>query len=235
MNLYTLKQICAAYHNKTVAQLTDSKTGVDLFLVAVNNARKAAEEEHSFESTWGLATLVVNATTGGALTAATLVPSATFSGIREIISIEGDVRGRRRPLILRRPNKNSTSVTVPRYPTDSEVETCGNSYLLLRGDTLYQFPDLTTNTPLTIYLEMYGWLKDYTDAMLSVSASAPDFLVEHGFEYLQWTVILELNYSFQTFVFRQEGNPGAPEKKQQAAWDKLVTWDSYRAHFSDDR
>lgn len=239
MNLATLKQTCAAYHGKSVAQMTDDTTGVDMFLVAVNNARKKAERDHSFESSWCRATLSVAPTVGGLLSAATFVPLNTFSGIKEIISVQGKslTDNSYFPLILRRPNQGPPR-NVPRYPTDGQVfSSFGCSYLILRGDAIYKFPDDGTGAAITIYLEAYGWLNDYTDAMLLESAASPDFIVSHGFEFLQWTVILELNYVFQTFVFRQEGNPGAPERKQQAAWDSLVAWDSYRIgpHITDDR
>lgn len=235
MNLATLKQVCAAYHGKKVEELTDENTDVDLFLVAANNARKSAERDHNFESTWMLATLSVAPTTGGALSAVTIAPTGVFSGVREIISVEGTINGCRSPLTIRRPNQG-VPLNIPRIPTDAQAVSCGCSYLIRRGNVIYKFPDDGTGTAFTIYLEAYGWLNDYTDAMLLVDAATPDFLVEHGFEFLQWSIILELNYTFQTFVFRQEGNPGAPEKLKAAAWESLLRWDSYQAsHFADDR
>lgn len=238
MNLATLKKICAAYHNKTVAELTDEKTNVDMFLVAVNNARKWAEREHNFESAWCKGTLAVAVGTGGALSAVTIVPTLIFQGIKEIISVAQLQAGQYVPIILRRPNRRDALRGIPRVPTDAQLTApdC-ESYLIIRGDTIYKFPDPSTGSAVTIYLEAYGWLLDYTDAMLDKDAAEPDFIVIHGFEFLQWAVILELNYVFQTFVFRQEGNPGAPEKKLAAAWESLVDWDSYRVapHITDDR
>lgn len=240
MNLWTMKKVCAAYHNKTVAELTDAATDVDLFLVAVNNARKNAERNHNFESTWAKGVLSVAPTTGGALSAVTITPADIFSGVREIIEFEGiGQSGVRYPLVLKRAGAGLTSRYISRYPTDQQVFSgqWACAYLILRGDNIYKYPDDGTGSALSVEMELYGWLNDYTDDDLVEAAAVPDFLVEHGFEYLQWAVILELNYSFQTFVFRQEGNPGAPEKKLAAAWESLVNWDSYRAstRFKDER
>lgn len=233
----TLKANCMGYFEK---ELIDSITlGTDLFVVAANNVRKRAEMLHNFESAWCKGTLSVAPTTGGALSAATIFPAGgVFTGVKEIISVAQTQSGSYVPLILRRPNQELAMRTVPRVPTDAQVLSpyCG-SYLILRGDTIYKYPDDGTGSAITIYLEMYGWLRDYVTADLSLSSGNIDFFMEHGYEYMQWGIILELNYLYQKFVFRQEGNPGAPEKKLDAAWEALVAWDSYRVtpHISDDR
>lgn len=240
MNLATMRRVCAAYHGKRIEDLTDADSGADLCLTAMNNARKSAERDHNFEDTWIHGTLTVAHTTGGALSAVVISPPNIFSGVREIVSVASVATNnlRQRPLIIRRPNQGVPR-NVPRHPTDAQVISSAYAcnYLIFRGGYLFQYPDLAGTTNLDIELEGYGWLNDYTDAMLADNAVTPDFLVEHGFEFLQWSVIIELNYKFQTFVFRQEGNPGAPERLKQAAWESLVNWDSYRIgpHITDDR
>ena len=88
MTLATLKAVCAAYHRKTVDELTQN--GVDLFLVAANNARRNAELRHNFEFARVLATLDSVVAAGSPLSAATVTESSgygTFSGIREVVAI----------------------------------------------------------------------------------------------------------------------------------------------------
>lgn len=239
MNLSTMRKACASYHGKTIQDLTDSDTGADLFLIEVNNAKKAAERDHNFEDTWMLGTLTVEHTNGGALADTVISPTGVFSGVREVVSVSGlSSNGTcRTPLTLRRPNQGFQRGIPVRYPTDGQVSCCGCNYIIFRGGYIFQFPDLTGTEDLDIEIEGYGWLNDYTDAMVADTAATPDFLVEHGFEFLQWSVIIALNYKFQSFVFRQEGNPGSPERLKQAAWESLVNWDSYRIgpHITDDR
>ncbi len=70
MTLASLKSLCAAYHLKSTGDLTVN--GVDLFLAAANNARRAAEQLHDFEFTRISATLDIDGDTGGALSAAVI-------------------------------------------------------------------------------------------------------------------------------------------------------------------
>lgn len=238
MNLATMRKVCASYHGKTIQDLTDADTGADLYLTAVNNARKTAERDHNFEDTSILGALMVAHTTGGALADVVISPPNIFSGVREVVSVHGmGTNGTQTPLTIRRPNQGFQRNIPARYPTDAQAVSSGCNYLIFRGGYLFQYPDLTGTADLDIEIEGYGWLNDYTDAMLVDTAATPDFIVEHGFEFLQWSVIIELNYKFQTFVFRQEGNPGSPERLKQAAWESLVNWDSYRIgpHVTDDR
>jgi len=99
--------------------------------------------------------------------------------------------------------------------------------IIQRGGKLYIYPlDTVSTTPISVILEGYGWLRDYVAADLS-DAEPTDFFIEHGFAYMQWAIVCELNYIFQHFVPRQEGVLSAPEKARDQAWHDFVTWDSY--------
>jgi hypothetical protein len=245
MNLLQLRATVAAYHRKEPADLI--KGPVDLFLVAANNAKKKAEKNHNFNEARCTAVLAIDGVTGGALSSATIAPVGVFSGIKEILDISGlRAGGEFIPLDFTRPEVNierdryelelsDTFWPNNRYPSDAQViNRRGNAALVLRGGSIYRFPQFSPTMSsggeaLTVYIEGYGWLKDYTETQLDGDADgAPeDFLLDHGFEFLQWEIIIELNYIFHTYVFRQEGNVGSPDKKRDEAWADLIRWDTY--------
>lgn len=241
MNLFQLKATVAAYHQRTAADLTINS--VDLFLVALNNATKWAQKEHDFENCRCTATLAIDGVTGGALTAAVISPTGVFSGIRAVVDVSGmRLAGDFVPFDFTRVDvaieRDRAELELSddywptnRYPSDAQIlARSSSSTLVLRGGSIYQFPRVATTTqpPVTVYLEAYGWLNDYVAGDLTGTGDPPkDFLVANGFDFLQWSTIIELNYICQTFVPRQEGNPGSPEKMKKDAWDNLILWDSY--------
>lgn len=243
MNLATLKATCAAYHGRNVTELT--KGEVDLFLVAANNARVKAEKRNEFNYSKLTATLVLDGVNGGALSAATIVPADTFKSIRSISSVGAlTSAGRKVPVEFSNldtaieQDRSALDLTDNgmwgnRYPSDADVEAwqgAGHVGIVQRGMRLYQYPALSTNSGGTIYIEGIGWLKDYTDDQIAagVDADAQDFFIEFGFEYMQWSIIIELNFFLQTFVQRRDGNVGSPEALRQEAWRDLLLWDSYQ-------
>ena len=115
-----------------------------------------------------------------------------------------------------------------RYPSDAQLLQRGtNGTIIQRGSSLFIYPvDKITTVPLTVTLECYGRLADYTATNLS-DTGPTDYLVQYGSTFLQWAVICELNYLFQTFVPRQEGVLSAPEKTRDEAWRNLILWDTY--------
>lgn len=241
MNLTTLKETCAAYHGVELADLT--KGSSDLFLVAANNAKTKAQKRHDFEYAKCTASLDVDSVNGGPFSTAVITPPDVFSGIAKIVEVSGvRLGGDFVPLDFGTPvssiERDRTEIDVGtdfllrnRYPSDAQFEArIGNYSLVQRGSALYRFPRTTTveASPLTVYLECFGWLKDYTQAQVTnPDATSQDFLLEFGFEYLQWTIIIELNYIFKSFVPRQEGNLSSPENMQTQAWKDLLVWDAY--------
>ena len=127
-----------------------------------------------------------------------------------------------------------------RYPSDAQIVARGtSSSVIQRGKTLYIYPFYANvaQAAFSIHLEAYGWLSPYTPDQLIYledgttpddSVDEEDFLLEYGAEFMQWDIICKLNYLFQTFVPRTEGNPGAPTAARDAAWENLLLWDSYQ-------
>jgi hypothetical protein len=241
MNLATLMGVCAAYHEKEVADLT--KGTVNLFLVAANNSRKKAEKLHDFELAKCTAQLNIDGVNGGDLRTATLPDG--FSSIKSVLDVSGLLWGgtfvpfdftSAEISIERDRNELDTGMGIydNRYPSDAQFEAgTGRATLVQRGNFLFRFPRANTVidgeiNPLVAYLECNGWLADYTQADVDDPDAAPkDFLLDVGFEYLQWCIIIELNKLFKTFVPRQEGNLSEPEDMRKQAWADLLLWDSY--------
>lgn len=240
MTLAELKAVCAAYHEKEPREL--DKNDVDLFVIAANNIRKNAEKLHTFEWNSCTAMLSVDGAMGGQLADAVISPADVFKGIKEVKSVsilrnnvyipvdftrvDIEVERERSQLEL-----NDPFWFEDRYPSDAQFNLrTSDQVVVQRGQGLYLFPRVeiaTAPNPITLALECYGFLNDYTIAMLDAPA-APDWFCEHADNYLQWAIIDDLNYLFQTFVPRQEGNViPSPKDKRDEAWRDLLVWDAY--------
>lgn len=117
-----------------------------------------------------------------------------------------------------------------RYPSDARINARGtSSSMIQRGRRLEIHPFYAGNdsTTFSVRLEAYGLLRDYTADNLA-DTGPTDFFVEYGAQFLQWSIINELNYLFKTFVPRTEGNLQAPETKAADAWHDLLVWDTYQ-------
>lgn len=245
MNLATLKGVCAAFHDKEPADLIQGS--VDLFLVAANNARSGAEMDHDFEYTRTTASLAIDGVTGASLDDAVFDQPGVFAGVKSILDVSAlRANGVYVPVPFSRADvaieRDRTEIELSgdeypsdnRYPSDADfLRTRGTYGVVQRGKMLYRFPRVSVLTPgetnpIPLYLECYGWLKEYTSAQLEdYNATAQDFILDVGFDFLQWSIIIELNYKYHTFVPRQEGNVGSPEKMQKESWNSLIQWDSY--------
>lgn len=240
MTLTELRNTCAAYHQKRVNDLT--KNTVDLFLLAVNNARKNAEKLHSFEWNRCTATLDIDGVTGGALVDAVLSPTATFQKVKEIVNVSIlrnnvyiPVEFTRSDIEIERERSelqlNNEYWFASRYPSDAQFDLMWiDRVIAQRAQALFIFPRVTVATtpnPISVSMECYGYLKDYTTANYT-DTDPSDWFLEQGDNYLQWAIIDDLNYIFQTFVPRQEGNViPSPKDKRDEAWRDLLLWDGY--------
>lgn len=120
-----------------------------------------------------------------------------------------------------------------RWPSDADILQHNWAITIYqRGTMLFRYPrDTISKLPLECHIEGYGWLQPYTTSQLTNSpdptAPAEDFILGYGEEYMLWKVICDLNPLFGTFVPREEGNVASPEKQLDAAWQRLLLWDSY--------
>ena len=218
---------------------------VDLFLVAANNARKNAEKLHTFEGTRCTAELDIDGVLGGLLKNATLNPPKTFARIKEVIGASvqrnnvwipidfgrADIEKERE----RSDNERYNSMWPEnRYPSDSQfLNNQAFTKLVQRGNGLYLFPERTSCSDsscnsLRVKLECYAFFEDYVADDLGDEEEF-DLFLEHGDAYMQWACIHELNWIFQTFVPRQEGNViPSPKEERDAALKDFILWDTYQ-------
>jgi hypothetical protein len=65
------------------------------------------------------------------------------------------------------------------------------------------------------------WMAPYTQPRDT------DFLLQNGFEYMMWAVVVEMNHLLLKYVPRQEGTLAPPINARDAAFQALVLWDSH--------
>lgn len=83
---------------------------------------------------------------------------------------------------------------------------------------------LATASPVGVYTAegaMAG-----SPAVTGTTNAPSDFLLDFGHEFLMWRSVVEANFVWEQFVFRQEGALAPPEKQLAAAWQALLDWDS---------
>lgn len=241
MNLAQLKATCAAYHQKTTDELTINS--MDLFLVAANNARTKAERLHSFEYMRCTARIDIDGVAGGLFANATIEQTG-FNKLKEVLAVSILRNGVYVPIDFTRADieveRERSQLELDsdfwpefRYPSDSQFAVMQSAQVVVqRGQGLYLYPRVSTlaqsqTNPLPVFVEAFGFLRDYISSDLQTSTPA-DFFVEYGFEFMQWATIKELNYLFQTYVPRQEGNViPDPVKERDEAWRDFLVWDAY--------
>lgn len=174
----------------------------------------------------------------GTLTIA--VGNSGFTGMREIVAISrSDAQGHAIPLDYTNPTAalerdryqlemSDNFSSYYRFPSDADIlNRTGNGTIINRGQTLFIYPHSIENTsPVVILIEGYGQLADIVAANLT-DTQPPNFLFDKGAEWLQWSIICELNIMFKTFVPRTEGNLAQPDQQRELAWQRLMVWDSY--------
>lgn len=74
----------------------------------------------------------------------------------------------------------------------------------------------------TVHIALDGnvWMDGYS------TDEDTDMLLQHGFDFMMWQTIIEVNHMLLKFVARQEGTISPPTQARDAAWESLVIWDS---------
>ena len=210
--------------------------GVDLGLVAANNAKKRAERLHDWnaERTTVELDLVGTANLSDAVGYGSEVKVPIKSPYQFYIETtrgtdtvltpvrHNDVkRAARRDVEYR--DKPYNIYTWQRYPGDAYTENFRSEVkILMQGNQISLTPP--TNEATKIVIDAYQWLPEYT------GPNDEDWFTENGQTYLQWAIIAELNHLTQTFVDRQEGSIGsrAVEQARDGDLQDLIMQDDYQ-------
>lgn len=99
-----------------------------------------------------------------------------------------------------------------------ENDTWAFPHLLVIGEHIFLYPE-NTDKATTIRLDANVWSFDYDD-----DGDSDPFL-EHGFDYMQWACVVEVNKMLRQFVHRQEGNIGPPVAERDEALKQLIEFD----------
>ena len=203
MTVGQLKTISAAYLHKDPTDFV--RGGVDLVLVALNNARRTAERMNDFLMQTEVCELLVDPTSDDG-------DIPLYHHSKKNIAVwtsERNLAARGRYL-----------TTDFRYPDDSYLRTfrVGPTEVYINGRRVFLNPAQETSKVLAI--DAILWMTDYT------SDSQTDWMTENCPEYLQYAAICELNYFTATFVPGLDGNLAPPERLKKEALETLVRWDS---------
>ncbi len=230
----TIKGLISAYLGETASNFTVG--GIDLRMLALNNARKSAELAHNFVEQDTVARLAVGAS-GGAISSAVLESDGatavsvkaikqlylrdTSSGSTVYVPLFFDPKKTLATRILDMQTANGVDDSFLRY-RDDNVYHIGQDFLRAYqlGSTVYLNPTPTSNYSLA--MDVSKWMSEYTqDADI-------DWMTTHGYTYLMWAGICECNKLAKTFAFRQEGYISPPEKERDTALQALILWDEFR-------
>jgi hypothetical protein len=209
-------------------------TGTQWFIV------RAADEDLQWSGPVSSSPNGTYTTTGTGTGSPVVTLSGAFASIKEVIAVQRtNTDGILVPLDFTRADipierdryeleMSEDYEAYRRYPSDAALlQRDSNGTIIQRGRKLFVYPvDAISSTPLSVTLEAYGRLADYTVANLS-DTEPTDFFVEFGATYMQWAIITELNYLFKTFSPRTEGNLSPPEQAREQAWRNLLLWDTY--------
>ena len=231
MTIANLKTFIAVYMGRaTSADLT--LNGLDTALIALNAARRKAEQAHDFKYSEQDVYLSITAA-GGLLTACypEVGLTDTIVGVKRVQNVSLPVASSGYQPIEFMGNDEwiaRTKRQIGRQPYDASktltqlgVTANLNPVCYQIGQTLFLDPAPGTTT---VQLGVVRWLPEYT-------VSETDFFTDLAPEYLQWAAILECNKFWRRFVDKQESNidEKAVTEMRDEALASLIAWDTSTA------
>ena len=240
MNLLEIKTAVAAYFTMPQGQVVGvsdlTVNGIDLFLVAANQAKQTASQAHDFGFQRQLLSLSLNTATGAQLSTAVVFGTTTAVVVKTVLDVGIlDSHGNLCPVEWttaeesqeRQREENRRSFW--RYPTDAQYHSWqwGESRITFRGDTVMLWPlCFNSVTTLTLGIDAYVDDADWTAANLTTPVT--DIWTTKGAQYIMWQCICDLNNYFKSFVPRQEGNVAVPQERAATAMQAFIDWDVFK-------
>jgi len=228
MNVGEIKKAVAAYLDKPVTEF--NKNGVDLLLIASNNARKFAERMHDFAHLHAYGKLTMpSGESGVALSAATTTGDVAVS-VKTLLNIYRRYDNGDLPLSLM---EKSALVNLQRESNDrtlwdsdtvramADYDTYPDAILHRKiyrlGNTLFLHP--TPTESLELRLDYVAWADEYT------SDTSTDFFTESAQDYMIFQSIVEVNHFTASFAYRAEGSLAPPEKIAKTLLEAIINQD----------
>jgi len=120
-----------------------------------------------------------------------------------------------------------TSRLIENYEAQDASQTLNWSgqRMINHGNRLYLYPN--NEAVQNVLVDANVWAYDYIDD------SSTDEFLQHGFEFMQWATIVEVNRLLQTYVARQEGNIAPPNNDRDRALKELIDFDIYQSEVGD--
>ena len=228
MNVGEIKKAVAAYLEKPVTDF--SKSGVDLLLIALNNARKYAERMHDFSHLHAYGKLMLPAGESGVALSAATTTGGTAVSVKTLLNVYRRYDSGDLPLSLM---EKSALVSLQRESNDrtlwdsdtvramADYDTGPNEILHRKiyrlGNILYLHP--TPAESIELRIDYVSWAPNYT-----VDAGT-DFFTESAQDYMIFQTIVEVNHFTGTFAYRAEGSLPPPDKIAEKLLEAVIEQD----------
>jgi hypothetical protein len=226
----TLEKALRGYLQQADSELL--KEGLDLVTLAMNNARKRAELKHDWTFAEVYAYVTTDSTGNASLSSALLVSDDSAVNLRQVQQyyLYNSTQAKDIPL-LHRPKRSfaikatelneSTARTDfdTRYPGDTPTggTEVTRPEIAELGDDIEVMPNPTA--AVTIRMDAFKWMADYDEV------TDTDFFITHGFNYMLFAGLVELNKLTKTFVPQEEGNLPEPKRERDEELDTLIAHD----------
>lgn len=188
----------------------DVESALELsIVVSINNARRWAERKHDFS--FKLTNSLVNVPITGLD-----LYSVGFKTLKSVwLGSEpmNVITSREQEIRMQKKNQLGFS--------DTAIWTGDKSIAIIDGHVLKIYPTPTEEVEVTV--KGYAWMDNY---VWPAGSETTDWLINNGFDFLQWQSIIEMNHIVKIFVPRQEGSLAPPERLRDAAWESLLVCDS---------
>lgn len=192
----------------------------EAILVAANNARKFAEMRHDFSANrmTGFATLAVGTVLDLSNVAIDETNTPAYRSFKTLnaVYLRNATEGTLIPLKVEA--RQTQMVRLMKRQDLDMVQWDASQKAIVNGRLLTLDP-LAESTAIAI--DGNVWMQDYTED------TDTDWMLDHGFEFMMWQCIIELNHMLMKFVTRQEGTMSPPVTSRDLALDNLIVNDSY--------
>jgi hypothetical protein len=231
----TVGQIKSAIARYLEKDTEFTKNGVDLLLIALNNARLQAERRHDFKHLWDYGKLLIPAGESGVnLSAATDTSDASvrvktpMQFYRRVTLGDMPIRTMKKSALANLLTQRFDREIRPDedgFEDDTSQYELYHNRLLISGNKVFFNPAPTEQIELR--LDYVKWAAAYT------SDSDTDFFTEQCHDYLIFQGVVECNHLTGTFTYRTEGNLPPPDKYAATLLEMIIEQDKHSESAAD--